>query len=306
MMFQSVGIRPEGNTSLSSVAMQSDNDRYSFKLEFDHFADGQSCFGLDKLILNNNFADATNMKEALVYDMYRFMEADASLYNFAQFYVNGEYWGVYLALEAVEESFLLRNYGELYKPDHLKAARTGSGEPSEEPDEVRDEEERPMQPAAEADDSTDTGSEEPVSGEFSSPEMGGFPSMGGGSDLNYSGEDLDGYSAIWSCAVTDTTQTDHRRVMEALKNISEGSSLERYMGIENLLKYMAVHLVSVNDDSLSGMMPHNYYLYESGGQLNILPWDYNLSFGGMNGGTATSVANEPIDDAFSATDFLTR
>ena len=86
-------------------------DRYSFKLEFDHYVDGQTCFGLDKLILNNNYADATNMKEALIYDMYQYLGADASLYNYAKLSVNGEYWGVYLALEAVEDSFLLRNYG---------------------------------------------------------------------------------------------------------------------------------------------------------------------------------------------------
>ena len=118
-----VAIRPKGNTSLSAIAMDANSDRFSFKLEFDHFVEGQTCFGLDKLILNNNYADATWMKEALVYDMYRYLGADASLYNYAKISVNGEYWGVYLALEAVEQSFMLRNYGtqdgELYKPDSM-------------------------------------------------------------------------------------------------------------------------------------------------------------------------------------------
>ena len=109
--FYSVGIRPKGNTSLSFVAMNADNDRYSFKLEFDQFVSGQTCYGLDKLVLNNNFADTTNMKEAILYDMYHALDADASLYNYAKISVNGQYWGVYLALEAVEDSFLFRNYG---------------------------------------------------------------------------------------------------------------------------------------------------------------------------------------------------
>ncbi|MDD7491777.1 MAG: CotH kinase family protein [Clostridiales bacterium] len=121
--FCRVAIRPKGNTSLTSIASDPTTDRYSFKLEFDHYVDGQTCFGLDKLILNNNYADATNMKEALIYDMYQYLGADASLYNYAKLSVNGEYWGVYLALEAVEDSFLLRNYGvqdgELYKPDSM-------------------------------------------------------------------------------------------------------------------------------------------------------------------------------------------
>lgn len=126
--FYQVGIRPKGNTSLSNIANDPTTDRYSFKLEFDHYVEGQTCFGLDKLVLNNNYADATNMKEALIYDMYQYLGADASLYNYAKVSVNGEYWGVYLALETVEDSFLLRNYGTengaLYKPDSMNI---GSG-----------------------------------------------------------------------------------------------------------------------------------------------------------------------------------
>lgn len=118
-----VGIRPKGNTSLSAFVQDPDSDRFSLKLEFDHYVEGQTCLGLDKLILNNNYADATNMKEAVIYDMYQYLGADASLYNYAEISVNGEYWGVYLALEAVEDSFLLRNYGaedgELYKPESM-------------------------------------------------------------------------------------------------------------------------------------------------------------------------------------------
>ena len=73
------------------------------------------------------------MKEAIVYDMYQYLGADASLYNYAEISVNGVYWGVYLALEAVEESFLLRNYGteggELYKPENMDGERNGQERP---------------------------------------------------------------------------------------------------------------------------------------------------------------------------------
>ena len=71
-----VGIRTKGNTSLSSIANDPDTDRYSFKIKFDKYVDGQTCMGLDKLVLNNNFADATNRKEALVYDMFQYLGAD--------------------------------------------------------------------------------------------------------------------------------------------------------------------------------------------------------------------------------------
>ena len=113
------------------------------------------------------------------------------------------------------------------------------------------------------------------------------------------------YETIWDGEVTATTKADHKRVVTALKNISEGTDLETYMDVDNLLRYMAGHVFSVNGDSLSGSMAHNYYLYESGGKLNLIPWDYNLALGGMGSGNdATSVVNDAIDNAFSGTTFF--
>lgn len=286
-MFYQVAIRPKGNTSLSSIANDSTTDRYSFKLEFDHYVEGQTCFGLDKLILNNNYADATNMKEALIYDMYQYLGADASLYNYAKISVNGTYWGVYLALEAVEDSFQLRNYGAqkgiLYKPESMNmGGNMGKNDFGKDKNENSD------------------------SFDFSEKKGGGgFSSGANGANLNYSDDELDSYSTIWDGEITSTTEADHKRVVTALKNISEGTNLESYMDIDNLLRYMAVHVFSVNDDSLSGTMAHNYYLYESGGKLNLIPWDYNLCLGGMGSGNdASSVINSAIDNAFSGTEFF--
>ena len=355
-----VGIRPKGNTSLSAIAMNPDTDRYSLKLEFDHYVEGQTCLGLDKLILNNNYADATSMKEAVVYDMYQYLGADASLYNYAEVSVNGKYIGVYLALEAVEESFLLRNYGtgdgKLYKPDGMQmgggfkggnfsgkpsgfagepprhagkgdAAGTDSAETGQEREagevefpggEMPDFAEKVLLGDVDFD-SAETGQErEAGEVEFSGGEMpdfagkmppGGDHAMGGGNgaNLNYTDEELSSYSDIWDSEVTDSGKTDHSRVVTALKNISEGTDLEKYLDVDNILKYMAVHAFSVNLDSLSGNMAHNYYLYEYNGMLNILPWDYNLSFGGMNQGResgASEVVNDAVDTPFQGTTFF--
>ena len=350
--FYSVGIRPKGNTSLSSIVNDPDTDRYSFKLEFDHYIEGQTCYGLDKLILNNNYADATNMKEAIVYDMYQYLGVDASLYNYAKISVNGDYRGVYLALEAVEDSFMLRNYGtedgNLYKPESMGIGggvdgKDGDGwQMEEKPDgddfvqkgEMPDGEDFPQKREMPDGEDFPQKGEMPDGADFPQkdemPDGEDFPQMGeapngeaadikmgimggnGGADLNYTDDDLDSYSTIWDDEITDTDKKDHKRVVEALKNISEGTDLETYMDIDNILKYMAVHTFVVNDDSLSGTMAHNYYLYEYNGRLNILPWDYNLSFGGMSmdgkmGGQslgATSVINDAIDTPFSITDFF--
>lgn len=132
--------------------------------------------------------------------------------------------------------------------------------------------------------------------------------MGGnGANLNYIDDDPDSYSDIWEGEVTDTGKEEHRRVVTALKNVSQGTNLEEFLDIDNLLKYMAVHTFSVNMDSLSGSMAHNYYLYEYNGKLNIIPWDYNLSFGGMSmgpSGSASDMINDAIDTPFQATEFF--
>ena len=118
--YKNVAIRAKGNTSLSSVAAYG-NDRYSFKIEFDHYDSGKSYHGLDKLSLNNIIQDNTYMKDYLCYQMMGYMGVDAPLCSYVWITVNGEAWGLYLAVEGVEDSFLERNYGtsygELYKPD---------------------------------------------------------------------------------------------------------------------------------------------------------------------------------------------
>jgi spore coat protein CotH len=383
---KNVAIRPKGNTSLSAIAMDSNTDRYSLKLEFDHFVEGQTCYGLDKLILNNNYADATNMKEAVIYDMYQYIGAYSSLYNYAKVSVNGEYWGVYLALEGVEDSFILRNFGtqdgELYKPDSMEMGggdsksssgmsmpgkpsadnkqagdnknsgddkssssnsdsgnmpdmgnfdpsnmpEMGSFDPSNMPDmsnfdpnsmpDMGDFDMSNMPDMSNFDPNsmpgTDGESGSENSGDSSDkksdrPAMGGFSMGGNGANLNYSDDNLDSYSTIWEGEITGTSKGDHRKVVTALKNINQGKNLEEYLDVDNVLKYMAVHTFAVNMDSLSGSMAHNYYLYEYDGQLNIFPWDYNLSLGGMSMGSsanATEVVNDAIDTPFSGTKFF--
>ncbi|MCR5830927.1 MAG: CotH kinase family protein [Lachnospiraceae bacterium] len=338
--FYNVGIRAKGNTSLTNIVNDDTTDRYSFKIKFDEYVTGQTCHGLDKLVLNNNYADATNMKEAIVYDMYAYLDADASLYNYSKISVNGEYIGVYIALEGVEDSFMLRNYGtkngELYKPENMDFG-DGPSDKRRDPPKLEQDGFNPenMPEGFDPEKMPEGFDPEKMQNKEKFPDRGGFGG-GGGSNLEYTDDDLDSYSTIWNGAVTDSSNKDHKRVVKALKAISEGdlSSIEEYMDVDNLLKYMAVHEFAVNGDSLSGNMAHNYYLYESEGQLNIIPWDYNLSWGGIAGGghpqsgedpaepratidevdsdgrasfktaDATSVINDPIDDSWESTNFF--
>ena len=63
------------------------------------------------------------MKDYLTYQMMASFGVDSPLCSYVYLTVNGEDWGLYLAVEGVEEAFLERNYGsdygELYKPDSM-------------------------------------------------------------------------------------------------------------------------------------------------------------------------------------------
>lgn len=125
-VYKNVGIRAKGNTSLSSVSA-SGGERYSFKIEFDQYQTGNTYHGLDKLCLNNVIQDNTYMKDYIVYQMMNEFGVASPLSSYAYITVNGEDFGLYLAVEGVEESFLTRNYGsnygDLYKPDGMNMGK---------------------------------------------------------------------------------------------------------------------------------------------------------------------------------------
>ena len=119
--FSSVGLRAKGNNSLRLVN-EYGLERYSLKIEFDHFQDGNTYYGLDKLSLDSSYQDNSYMKNYLAYDMMDHMGVPSPLCSYVWVTVNGEDWGLFLAVEEPEEAFARRNYGadhgKLYKPDY--------------------------------------------------------------------------------------------------------------------------------------------------------------------------------------------
>ena len=119
--FDNVGLRAKGNNSLS-LTEEYGLSRYSLKLEFDHFADGGNYYGLDKFSLDASFQDNSYLKTYMAYDMMDFMGVASPLCSFTDVFVNGEPWGLFLAVEEPEEAFVRRNFGrnhgQLYKPDY--------------------------------------------------------------------------------------------------------------------------------------------------------------------------------------------
>ena len=260
-VYKNVGIRAKGNTSLSQVS-SSDSDRYSFKVEFDHYDSTKSYYGLDKLSLNNIIQDNTFMKDYIAYTMMAEYGVDAPLCSFVYITVNGEDWGLYLAVEAVEDSFLQRNYGgeygELYKPDSMSngggrgngknfdfsdveeqidAENEQSGEQIEEPQKSMnsfdpsqfDQGMVPSEVMPSAPDGFDDakGQANTVKNDGSMIQ-GGFGGGMGSNDvkLQYIDDNAESYSDIFDNAKTDITDADKERLISALKNLSENTDIE--------------------------------------------------------------------------------
>ncbi|WP_242953598.1 CotH kinase family protein [Clostridium merdae] len=313
-IIKNVGIKPKGNSSLKAVTENDDSDRYSFKIKFDEYVEGQTWMGLDKLALNNNYSDATSMKEYLSYDIMNYIGVAAPLVSYANISVNDKSWGFYLAVEVLDASYLERTKngeGELYKPDSEKmdGAKMGNVQG-----------ERPSDPVKAESSTSSSSSEKQASSNSSSaneqksekdmqapPNFGGNQKQGGGGGMQaddataliYTDEKESSYSSIFDNAETKTDESDHKRVLEAIKNLNSGTDLEKYVDVDATLRYLAAHTAVVNLDSYSSNMGHNYYLYENNGKISMLPWDYNMAFGGFQSRDASSVVNFPIDTPVS-------
>lgn len=227
-VFRQVGIRAKGNNSLR-LTSEYELTRYSLKVEFDHYLPQGNYHGLDKLSLDASFQDNSYLKTVLAFDMMRFMGVPTPLCSYAWVRVNGEDWGLFLAVEECEEAFASRNFGwdhgVLYQPDYRSLN----------------------------DENADVA-------------------------LRYIDEQPSSYPNIFDHAKTPMVHSDQRRLIEALRQLSQGE-VTTAVHTDEVLRYFVVQVFVMNWDSYLGHTGHNYILYEEEGRLWMLPWDYNLAFG---------------------------
>lgn len=101
----SVGIRKKGFFgSLDEV-------RPSLKIKFDEYVDQQPIDGLDRLTLNNNKQDASQMSQLLAYQVFNDAGVPAPRCSLTRVTVNGDYLGIYSNVESPKESFLQNHFG---------------------------------------------------------------------------------------------------------------------------------------------------------------------------------------------------
>ena len=332
---ENVSFATKGNTSLSQVA-DSDSDRYSFKINFGKYEKGQTYQGLDKLNLNNIMSDATYMKDYLSYLIMRKAGVSASLTSYVELSINGEVHGLYIAIEDVSDSFLERNTGDddgaLYKPETDRLDNAGGasrdeagkqlmpggdnqqGNPPQMPSGDSQQGNFPQMPGGDSQQGNFPQMPSGDSQEGNFPQMpdGGKGGMGGpggfggdakGADLVYSDDSKDSYSDIFDNEENDVSEEDEQELIAAIKALSDGKDIDEHWDMDQVIRYFVAHNFVLNYDSYTGNMLHNYYLYESDGKVTVFPWDYNLAFGGFQGGgDSTTAINTAIDSPLSGAD----
>lgn len=267
--FEDVGIRPKGNSSLSSTTRGGEG-RCSFRLEFDKYVEDQLCFGLDVLVLNNMFTDNSMVRDYVCFDMMRYMGVDGCLPGYAAIVVNGEYWGCYVALEGYESSFCRRVFG--HDRGHLYSVKNNRLN-------------------------------------FDSRSSSGEHEGDGGGSLVYTGDNVDNYLEIFNFPVYGHSGTDDmQRVVSSIQALDEGRDLEEYWDVDQILRYFAVHTFVVNYDSYYAANSQNFFVYEYQGQSSVLPWDYNMAFNTSMSQIqdVTGLVNVPIDEPLSGSTMAER
>ena len=127
-----VSFSTKGNSSLKNIAEGPGEGpaatRYSFKIDFDKYVEGQSYYGLDVLNLNNIYGDASYLNDFMAYELFREVGVPTPLDSFVYVKINGVSHGLYLAVEEISDSFYKRNNltGNLYKPEQFEGKDNGA------------------------------------------------------------------------------------------------------------------------------------------------------------------------------------
>jgi hypothetical protein len=94
--------------------------RFSLKLDFDQYDKDSRLDGLKKLNLHAMSADPSKLRERLGYSLYRDMDVLTPRAVHARVYINGEYHGLFVAVEEVDGKFAANRFpnsadGNVYK-----------------------------------------------------------------------------------------------------------------------------------------------------------------------------------------------
>lgn len=277
-LFKNVAVKGKGHASIGYTRARTDgkNNRIGLRIKFNEYDKETTYHGLNKLSLNNIAADPTCMKDFIAYNMMRDMGVCSPLCSYTTVQKNGKDFAMFLAVEDIDKSFAIRNYGntddvELYQPESEVAESTSdlmstiqvfSGRAYKDKDQT---------------DRVDPW-------EIISNKMH-VESMKDNACSRWVDDKVETYQNVWDSDNLKCTEDDQKRYIEILDKLNNGTQEEALsvMDTEQLMRYWAVHGFMNNEDSLVGKArSQNFYLVENNGKLSYVPWDYNAAFGGFD------------------------
>ncbi len=239
IVMESVGVRFKGSSSFNIPGVKK-----SLKIDFDEYDednDELAFLGLKKLNLNNNYNDPTMMREKLFLDYAsNFVEGVGRAVH-TKVYINGEYWGLYTAVEQIDKTFVQSRFGSGEDGNLYKGAAS---------DEAGD------------DPQADFGSDLTWLGSDADPYDDFYQLKTNETAYDYS--ELVEFIDVLNNAPTEDL----------------AASIEPLLDVDDALAGLAINNLFANLDSYSGAA-HNYYLYDRDdtGQFTHILWDANESFG---------------------------
>ena len=258
-LVESVAVSMKGNSSL-----EMSGQKKSWKIDTDYYVAGQEFHNLKQLLLHNNFADASVLREKMAYDMMAFAGVPAGHTAYVEFWIDimddekpAEYWGVYTLVERVDSKYVANRFGKdngignLYKADGW--FDQGAADLAYYGDAIRD-----------------------------YPKPRGEVAYGLQTNL----DNLD-YSDIIALAyLVDGVEYASPQDFVA--------ALEQSFNVDGFLRYMAVIFTNLNLDTYP-YTGNNFYLYHNltTAKFEFLPWDLNNSWGNFGGDAQFPLYGEP-------------
>lgn len=242
--YDSIAIRLKGNSSYGHPG-----EKKSFKIDFNEYVSGQEYDGLRKLNFNNCFKDPTFMREKIIYDICRLDSINAPRCNYANVYMNDEFWGFYNVVEQVDDEFLKTRFDDKSENLFKAVAAFGMGGGG--------------------------------GGGVTESDLAWY----GDSQTDYTelyelenNEDENDWSDLVD--LIDFINNTGDDVF--------ASELSLHFNTEQLMKSLALYNLFANLDSYINSA-RNYFIYnkDSSGVWEWINWDYNEAFGLYSGGPST-------------------
>lgn len=300
------GLKTKGNYTLTQT-VGSTSDRFSFTLNFGkyikkkQYGAKQNFFGCNKISFNNCFFDKTILKE---YNSMRLMDEmgiPTPQYSIAKLYINGEYYGVYFMVEAMDGAIIERyqNVDSKDVSDYLtKPSYTNMTYYFD------------MENCVNAD------------GEFTMDALKekGLLFYDEEKDVYTAAGTLTNYNSLWEGddeTLQDVAETlpvvlTWNRRVQLLSNGKDfnGNSidvnsesylklLDSVMDTDETVKYFATHSFIIQMDNMF-TWGQNFGLYvDNDGRSLMVPWDYDLAWGAdFHPDNAEDVANWDIEKLY--------